>query len=88
AMAEPLRYGTTSPGAILGGGLPEYNIYRTSDGWVAVAALEPHFKKRLEEALAVRNREEYQAAFLGKTSAEWVTLAQEQDIPIVTVETS
>ena len=41
AMAEPLRYGTTTPGALLGGGVPEYNIYRTSDGWVAVAALEP-----------------------------------------------
>ena len=55
--------GRTSPGALLGGGLPEYNVYRTSDGWVAVAALEPHFKKRLEESLTVRSKEEYQAAF-------------------------
>ncbi len=88
AMAEPLRYRTTSPGAILGGGIPEYNIYQTSDGWVAVAALEPHFKERLEESLAARSREEYQAAFLGKSSAEWEQWAQAQDIPIVAVAAS
>jgi crotonobetainyl-CoA:carnitine CoA-transferase CaiB-like acyl-CoA transferase len=88
AMAEPLRYRTTSPGALLGGGIPEYNIYQTSDGWVAVAALEPHFKQRLEESLAARSREEYQAAFLGKSSAEWEQWAQAQDIPIVAVAAS
>jgi len=88
AMAEPLRYRTTSPGAILGGGIPEYNIYQTSDGWVAVAALEPHFKERLETTLAARSREDYQVAFLGKSSAEWEQWAQEQDIPIVAVAAS
>lgn len=88
SMAEPLRYRTTSPGALLGGGLPEYNVYRTNDGWVAVAALEPHFKERLEGELAAENRDEYQAAFLGKTSAEWEAWAQEKDIPIVAVAAS
>ena len=83
SMAEPLRYRTTNPGALLGGGLPEYNVYRTSDGWVAVAALEPHFKKRLEESLAVRSKEEYQAAFMRKSAAEWEEWGQELDVPIV-----
>ena len=87
AMAEPLRYRTTSPGALLGGGLPEYNVYRSRDGWIAVAALEPHFKERLEGALAVRSREEYEAVFLGRSSAEWQQWAQESDIPIVAAET-
>ncbi|MBI1920040.1 MAG: CoA transferase [Geobacter sp.] len=87
SMAEPLRYRTTSPGALLGGGLPEYNVYRTSDGWVAVAALEPHFKERLEGELTAGSRDEYQAAFLGKSSAEWEAWAQEKDIPIVAVAT-
>jgi alpha-methylacyl-CoA racemase len=82
-MAEPLRYRTTNPGALLGGGLPEYNIYRTSDSWVAVAALEPHFKKRLEELLAVRSKEEYQAVFLSKSAAEWEEWGLELDVPIV-----
>jgi len=88
AMAEPLRYRTTSPGALLGGGLPEYNIYRTSDSWVAVAALEPHFKKRLEEALTVRSREEYQVAFLTKSAVEWEEWGQKLDIPIVAAKAS
>jgi crotonobetainyl-CoA:carnitine CoA-transferase CaiB-like acyl-CoA transferase len=48
AMAEPLHYGVTAPGALLGGDLPEYNVYQTNHGWIAVAALEPHFKERIE----------------------------------------
>jgi alpha-methylacyl-CoA racemase len=86
AMAEPLRYGCTAPGALLGGGIPEYNIYQTRDGWVAVAALEPHFKKRLEAALEVGGMEQYQAAFAAKSAVEWQTWGQEMDIPIVAVK--
>ena len=85
SLAEPLRYGCTSPGALLGGGIPEYNIYKTADGWVAVAALEPHFKKRLEDALAVATPDQYSAAFAGKSSAFWQEWGQEQDVPIETV---
>lgn len=84
-FAEPLRYGSTIPGASLGGGIPEYNIYRTSDGWVAVAALEPHFKKRLEEALKVAAAEEYRAAFILQSSAYWQEWGQQFDVPIETV---
>lgn len=86
ALAEPLRYGTTMSGALLGGGVPEYNIYRTRDGWVAVAALEPHFKSRLEDALAVKNREEYQAAFLTRSAVQWEAWAKHSDIPIVAIK--
>lgn len=87
AMAEPLRFGTTAPGAILGGGIPEYNLYRSRDGWVAVAALEPHFRNRLEEALSVRTRDEYQAAFLTRSSADWQQWGQERDVPIAVAKT-
>uniref|UniRef100_A0A831XFC6 CoA transferase n=1 Tax=Geobacter metallireducens TaxID=28232 RepID=A0A831XFC6_GEOME len=86
AMAEPLRYGSTAPGALLGGGIPEYNIYQASDGWVALAALEPHFKNRLEEALEVSSPDEYRAAFAVRTARQWQEWGQEQDIPIVIVE--
>ena len=85
SLAEPLRYGCTSPGALLGGGIPEYNIYKTADGWVAVAALEPHFKKRLEDALAVATPDQYRAAFAGKSSAFWQEWGQAQDVPIEAV---
>lgn len=86
AMAEPLRYGSTAPGALLGGGIPEYNIYQACDGWVAVAALEPHFKKRVEESLGVRSVEEYRRAFAGKGAAEWQEWGRQLDIPLVAVK--
>lgn len=82
AMAEPLRFGTTAPGAILGGGTPEYNLYRASDGWVALAALESHFKARLESALGG----DYGAAFRTKSAGEWQAWGQQFDIPIAAVD--
>ena len=85
SLAEPLRYGCTSPGALLGGGIPEYNIYKTSDGWVAVAALEPHFKKRLEDAVGISTIEEYRIAFLAQSSEYWQEWGQKHDVPIETV---
>jgi alpha-methylacyl-CoA racemase len=85
SLAEPLRHGCTAPGAILGGGIPEYNLYQTSDGWVAVAALEPHFKQRLEQAFHIASAEEYRALFPGQCSAYWQQWGQEQDVPIETV---
>lgn len=84
-MAEPLRYSTTAPGSIIGGGLPEYNLYATNDGWIAVAALEPHFKGRLETTLQIRTREEYQQIFATRSSNQWQEWGQQQDVPIVAV---
>lgn len=85
SLAEPLRYGCTTPGANLGGGIPEYNIYQSADGWVAVAALEPHFKKRLEDALEISTFEEYRAAFVLQSSAYWQEWGEKMDVPIETV---
>ena len=85
SLAEPLLYGCTSPGALLGGGIPEYCLYKSADGWVAVAALEPHFKQRLEGALNIASHAEYQAAFVLQTSAYWQEWGQRQDVPIETV---
>jgi alpha-methylacyl-CoA racemase len=86
AMAEPLSYGCTAPGALLGGGSPEYNLYRAGAGWVALAALEPHFKKRTEEALGVSTLEEYRAVFAAKGAAEWQEWGRRLDIPIVALK--
>ena len=90
AMAEPLHFGSTAPGALLGGGVPEYNIYQAQDGWVAVAALEGHFKQRLEEELGkgVREIEQYRKIFKTKTATQWQALGQAQDIPLVAINGS
>ncbi len=82
ALAQPLAYGCTVAGANLGGGIPEYNIYQARQGWVAVAALEPHFKSRLESALGIATPDEYRQVFREKSAAEWQRWAQEQDIPL------
>lgn len=86
-IAEPLKNGLTASQALLGGGLAEYNIYQASEGWVAVAALEPHFKKRLEEALGceVNSPEQLRPFFTTRTAEAWEQWAREYDLPIVAI---
>jgi crotonobetainyl-CoA:carnitine CoA-transferase CaiB-like acyl-CoA transferase len=85
ALAQPLHEGLTAPGALLGGGLPGYNVYRTKDGWIALAALEPHFADSLAremgfEALTIELLRE---RFMTDTAAAWETWALARDLPLV-----
>lgn len=86
-LAAPLRHGLTSPGGILGGGLPAYGVYRAREGWVAVAALEPHFAQRLRDALGVPelSAEALTGALLVRTAEEWEGWARERDLPLEAV---
>lgn len=86
-FSKPLRYRVTSPDGKLGGGSPGYNLYRTSDGWVAVAALEPHFWENLQAQLGVKNADYELLAerFLTRSSDEWERWAAERDLPIAAV---
>lgn len=86
-FVTPLNYGLTKPGGILGGGLPGYNLYRAKHGWIAVAALEPHFWQQLQQALQLDNPgyEKLANCFLQKTEEEWERWAIEQDLPITAV---
>ncbi len=86
-FAEPLRYGVTGQDGPLGGALPRYNIYRTIDGWVVVAALESHFWKRLQRELRVNEptREELDNVFLTRSSLDWLEWATAHDLPLVAV---
>lgn len=84
-FAAPLRHGLTAPGAVLGGGLPQYNVYPSADGWVAVAALEPHFWARLREALGIEDAGALSEVLCTRTSAEWQEWARERDIPLAAV---
>lgn len=90
ALALPLHEGLTGPGGLLGGTLAGYNLYATRTGWIAVAALEPHFAQRLAQSLQL---ETLTAAALrerfGEESAEhWERWAAGRDLPIVAVRAS
>jgi len=86
-LAAPLRAGLTTPGGLLGGGYPLYGFYQASDGWVAIAALEPRFAQRLlsELNLAQADRAELERIFLQRSAAAWESWAAERGLPLVAV---
>jgi alpha-methylacyl-CoA racemase len=83
-FAAPWGFGITRPGAELGGGLPGYNLYEASDGWIAVAALEEHFWKNLLAELGLRDAgyDELAGIFAGETAAHWREWAARRDLPL------
>jgi crotonobetainyl-CoA:carnitine CoA-transferase CaiB-like acyl-CoA transferase len=87
-MAQPLKYGLSSEGTILSGELPEYSLYETQSGWVAIAALEPHFKSRLQDKLGIElfSRELLAEKMKERTTQAWSEWADENDIPLVEVK--
>jgi crotonobetainyl-CoA:carnitine CoA-transferase CaiB-like acyl-CoA transferase len=86
-FAEPLWHGLCAPGAILGGGLPGYNLYPTAEAWLAVAALEPHFQQKLQQelGLASLSQDALATAFRLRTADEWEKWAAERGLPITAV---
>src|SRR4051794_1457307 len=86
-LAAPLRHGLTTAGSLLGGGAAIYGVYRAKEGWIALAALEPAFARRLAEALGVdaSDRAALEAAFLARTAEAWEAWALARDLPIAAV---
>ena len=86
-LAQPRAEGLTRPGAPLGGGLAAYNLYPARTGWIAVAALEPHFARRLAESLGLDalSTEALAACFARESAAHWEDWASALDLPIVAV---
>jgi alpha-methylacyl-CoA racemase len=80
-----LTNGLTGPGGVVGGAMPAYRIYDTRRGRIAVAALEPSFRRRLYGALAVTEGGDLSAAFHSRSAADWEAWALEQDLPIMAV---
>lgn len=90
SMATPLRHGLTAPGGLLGGALPQYGIYPAEDGLVAVAALEPHFLRRLADAMSIDPAPATVAArlpeFLSSRSTKSVVRwADDHDLPVAAI---
>ena len=86
AFAGPHRYGLTNHGGLLAGRHPGYNFYRARDGWIALAALEPHFAARVQAASGVSFSQDALAAyFLPHDIHHWAQWATENDIPLATL---
>jgi crotonobetainyl-CoA:carnitine CoA-transferase CaiB-like acyl-CoA transferase len=86
-FSQPIEWGFTSPAGFLGGGLPQYNLYRCETGWVGLAALEPHFWARLQSLLGLDNptQTELQEVFQTRSADSWEAWAREHDLPLVAV---
>ncbi len=99
-FTEAARRGVTMPGALFGGGLPGYGLYRARDGWVAVAALEANSWSAVRGAVglaatggttsrppddAQMDRDALESHFLGNTMEYWELWAVEHELPIVAV---
>jgi crotonobetainyl-CoA:carnitine CoA-transferase CaiB-like acyl-CoA transferase len=84
-LAAPLTAGLTARGGVLGGGYPLYGLYQARDGWIAVAALEPHFAQRLlaDLKLSHADHDQLARAFRERSAAAWEKWAEERDLPIV-----
>jgi crotonobetainyl-CoA:carnitine CoA-transferase CaiB-like acyl-CoA transferase len=88
-FAAPLRHGLTAAGGVLGGGSAVYGLYRASDGWIALAALEPQFARRLAAELYVAlDRPSLEPVFARRTAAEWEAWARDRDLPIAALPAS
>lgn len=85
AFTGPIRYGLTTPGGILGGGLSGYNVYPARSGWIAVATLEGHFQEKLVRELGLRDGEPLEEVFQSKPAGDWAIWARERDLPLVEV---
>ncbi|MDW8335878.1 MAG: CoA transferase [Tepidimonas sp.] len=95
-LALPRHWGLTAPGGLLGGAHAGYRVYPCADGRVAVAALEPHFVRRLGEVaglgsltpadcLQPATAERLAAWFAVRARAELDALARRHDLPWVTL---
>ncbi|MFI0395530.1 CoA transferase [Paracoccus jiaweipingae] len=80
-LTAPLRHGVTAPGGFLSGARPEYRIYALRDGWVAMAALEPHFHDRFRASFG----DDPAVALAALTRAQVDDLARARDIPLCTL---
>src|SRR5215212_8602415 len=87
SFAEPLRRGLAAPGGTLGGGFPGYGLYRAREGYVALAALEPHFWERLLQELGMGgdDRQDLERIFETETAEQWEEWAAARDLPLAVV---
>jgi len=83
---DPIRFGMTGAKGKLSS-QPKYNLYKTKDGWLAVAPLEDHFWERLQAELEIKDPtyEDLSKIFISKTSDDWEKWAIEKSLPFSAV---
>lgn len=83
-LSVPLARGLCDPKGPLGGAFPGYALYRTKDGWIALAALEPRFVERLAATLEIPSVSagRLRKIFAERTSARWESWGRRHDIPV------
>jgi alpha-methylacyl-CoA racemase len=86
-FATVWAHGVTAASGPLGGGDPFYGVYESADGWVALAALEPHFRTRVADELGLpaRSAAALTAAFRERSSSDWERWADARDLPLAAV---
>ena len=95
-LALPRTWGLTTPDGDVGGAHAGYKIYPCKNGRVAVAALEPHFAKRLCLAVgleendmqsmhALKTHKAFTKFFANQTRQQLDRLAINKDIPLHTL---
>lgn len=90
-LAQPRHWGLTTPEGDVGGAHAGYRVYPCQDGRVALAALEPHFARRLclvaglpdnTPMRSADTREALARFFATQTRAQLHTLATAHDLPL------
>ena len=88
-LAYPWNFGMTRPDGVAGGAFPGYRIYRASDGWIAIAALEEAFWQHLVRELGLKHAptsDQLDEIFQMWTAVEWQVWADERDLPITAIK--
>lgn len=86
-FAAPARFGLTAGNGPLSGALPAYRLYAAKDGYVALAALEPHFVERLTAMLdgVPCEAAALEQIFATRAAGEWEQMAERYDVPLCAV---
>jgi|SRR5579883_1738645 len=87
-LGAAYAHGLTSAGGPLSGAFAGYGLYRTADGWIALAALERHFQDRVVASLGVASLERpvLEQRFAERSTAYWQEKALQDDLPLAAIE--
>lgn len=94
-LALPRQWQMSTPEGDVGGAHAGYRMYRCADGWIALAALEPHFAQRLCHAVGIDGdhsslhslraapvHRAMEAFFQHRSCAQITAMATQSDIPL------